>query len=50
VAPFFLYLGRFKRFNKELLKFVLATGLLVLFYHGYAYWKSETTGKWNWNF
>ena len=46
VAPLLLYNSN--KINKKSLGAVCILGVSALLYHGYAYWVSETTGKWNW--
>ena len=49
VAPLLLYIGRHsKKVDEKALGSICILGVLAFFYHGYSYWRSETTGEWNW--
>ena len=49
VAPLLLYISRHnKKVDEKALGSICILGVLAFFYHGYSYWRSETTGEWNW--
>jgi len=52
VAPLLLYIGTHnkKKIDPRALGAVCSLGVLALFYNGYSYWRSETTGQWNWGY
>ena len=49
VVPVLLYANYNKKMHKQIEGMICMLGVLALLYHGYAYWRSETTGQWNWN-
>ena len=48
VAPLLLYTNSSKKVVPRLDGAICILGILALLYHGYSYWRSETTGQWNW--
>ena len=48
IAPLLLYLRSSKKTNIRAEGAICILGILALLYHGYSYWRSETTGQWNW--
>ena len=52
IAPLLLYIGTHNKKNVDprALGAVCSLGVLALFYNGYSYWRSETTGQWNWGY
>ena len=57
VAPLLLYIAFNNNeynywnpnINKGSLIALCSLGIWALIYHGYSYWRSETTGQWNWS-
>lgn len=51
ITPVLLYFSRNnKKVDEKALGGICILGVSAFFYHGYSYWRSETTGEWNWNF
>jgi len=51
ITPVLLYFSRNnKKVDEKVLGGICILGVSAFFYHGYSYWRSETTGEWNWNF
>lgn len=50
IAPILYYACQKGKNNQQVLGMLCILGILALFYHGYSYWRSETTGQWNWSF
>ena len=50
IVPLLLLINYSKKIQKQLQGALCILGIMALIYHGYSYWRSETSGQWNWDF
>ena len=48
IVPLLLYIGKNKKTYPRIEGSMCILAVFALLYHGYSYWRSETTGQWNW--